>query len=73
MNNHDFIHFVIARLFTMVIEFASFYMVVLLCEWFAAKRKYNIFKRACFITAVTFPMITIVIWTMTFSRHRLLY
>ncbi|MBT2655151.1 hypothetical protein J7E81_07835 [Bacillus sp. ISL-18] len=71
MDNHGFIQFVLYKLISLSVELTLLYILVLLCEWFAVKKGYNIFERSFLVTLVTLPIVTLIIWTIIIARFKL--
>ncbi|MEH7097432.1 hypothetical protein [Neobacillus vireti] len=71
MDNHGFFQFVLYKLISLSVELISLYILVLLCEWFAEKKGYNIFERSFIVTLVTLPVVTLIIWTILIARFKL--
>ena len=71
MDNHGFFQFVLYKLISLSVELTLLYILVLLCEWFAEKKGYNIFERSFLVTLVTLPIVTLIIWTIIIARFKL--
>lgn len=71
MDNHGFFQFVLYKLISLSVELILLYILVLLCEWFAEAKGYNIFERSFLVTLVTLPVVTLIIWTILIARFKL--
>ncbi|ULT56577.1 hypothetical protein L1999_26660 [Neobacillus drentensis] len=71
MDNRGFFQFVLYKLISLSVELTLLYILVLLCEWFAEKKGYNIFERSFLVTLVTLPIVTLIIWTIIIARFKL--
>ncbi|WHY66551.1 hypothetical protein [Neobacillus sp. SuZ13] len=71
MDNQGFLNFVIYKLLSLSIQFIALYLLILLCEWFAEKKGYNVFERSWLITLISLPLITLIIWTIIIGRFHL--
>jgi hypothetical protein len=71
MTNDGFIDFVIYKLLSICLQFTALYILILLCEWYAEKKGFNLFERAWLVTLITFPIVTLVLWTIIIARLKL--
>lgn len=51
----------------LVEDFIILFLVVLFCEWFAMKKRYNLFLRAWLVTAVILTVLMVALWK-TYGR-----
>ncbi|PGY04884.1 hypothetical protein [Bacillus sp. AFS031507] len=71
MDNHGFFNFVLYKLLTITLEFIALYLLILMSEWFAEKKGYNLLERAWLITLISMPILTLIIWTIIIGRFHL--
>lgn len=71
MDNHGFFQFVLYKLLSLSVQLILLYILVLLCEWFAEKKGYNLFERSFLVTLVSLPILTFIIWTIIIARFKL--
>ncbi|PFN98690.1 hypothetical protein COJ85_20145 [Bacillus sp. AFS076308] len=71
MDNHGFFQFVLFKLISLSVQLILLYILVLLCEWFAEKKGYNLFERSFLVTLVSLPILTFIIWTIIIARFKL--
>ncbi|MEH7549357.1 MULTISPECIES: hypothetical protein [Bacillaceae] len=71
MDNHDFFQFLLYKLISLSVQLILLYILVLLCEWFAEKKGYNLFERSFLVTLVSLPILTFIIWTIIIARFKL--
>jgi hypothetical protein len=71
MTNDGFIDFVLYKLLSIFLQFIALYILILLCEWYAEKKGFNLFERAWLVSLIIFPIVTLILWTIIIARLKL--
>lgn len=62
MNGQELFSFIVWKMVSLLKEFIVFYLLILMGEWFASKRGFNLFERTWIVTVITLFVLTFVLW-----------
>jgi hypothetical protein len=71
MTSDGFLDFVLYKLLSICLQFVALFILILFCEWYAEKKGFSLLERAWLISLLTFPIVTLILWTIIIARFKL--